>query len=46
MMRGIVRLGDNRKRKTGALTLTPLACVLDEIDTNSLAGLGITPCCS
>ena len=39
MMRGIVRLGDNRKRKTGALTLTPLACVLDEIDTNSLAGL-------
>lgn len=39
MMRGIVRLGDNRKRKTGALTLQPLAQVLDEIDTNSLAGL-------
>ncbi|BBT06638.1 TPA: site-specific integrase [Aeromonas hydrophila] len=39
MMRGIVRLGDNRKRKTGALTLKPLACVLDEIDTGNLAGL-------
>ncbi len=39
MMRGIVRLGDNRKRKTGALTLQPLACVLDEIDTGNLAGL-------
>ncbi|MFQ2659431.1 site-specific integrase [Aeromonas caviae] len=39
MMRGIVRLGDNRKRKTGALTLKPLACVLDEIDTSNLAGL-------
>ncbi|WP_167576509.1 site-specific integrase [Aeromonas taiwanensis] len=39
MMRGIVRLGDNRKRKTGALTLQPLANVLDEIDTSNLAGL-------
>lgn len=39
MMRGIVRLGDNRKRKTGALTLQPLARVLDEIDTSNLAGL-------
>ncbi|MGL5598322.1 MAG: tyrosine-type recombinase/integrase [Aeromonas sp.] len=39
MMRGIVRLGDNRKRKTGALTLSPLTQVLDEIDCTHLAGL-------
>lgn len=39
MMRGIVRLGDNRKRKTGALTLQPLTQVLDGIDTGDLAGL-------
>jgi site-specific recombinase XerD len=39
MMRGIVRLGDTRKRKTGALTLQPLAQVLDAIDTDTLAGL-------
>nr|WP_167386734.1 tyrosine-type recombinase/integrase [Aeromonas cavernicola] len=39
MMRGIVRLGDNHKRKTGALTLEPLAKVLDGIDTHDLAGL-------
>lgn len=39
MMRGIVRLGDTRKRKTGALTLQPLVQVLDAIDTDTLAGL-------
>lgn len=39
MMRGIVRLGDNRKQKTGALTQQPLNQVLDAIDTRTLAGL-------
>lgn len=39
MMRGIVRLGDTRKVKTGALTHTPLTAVLERIDTQELVGL-------
>ncbi|MBZ6071985.1 site-specific integrase [Aeromonas schubertii] len=39
MMRGIVRLGDTRKVKTGALTREPLTRVLDAIDTRSVGGL-------
>ncbi|MEW7865280.1 site-specific integrase [Aeromonas diversa] len=39
MMRGIVRLGDTQKVKTGALTKEPLTRVLECIDTRTLSGL-------